>query len=556
MAIFKVQRSVFQQPGIIEAPGKIFIEGQAHDATTLSPIFNQGWPSSTASFTRANNALPLYSMSNRMWQISPWGVNPQVSAGAFDMTLMDAGQGRINYAYQMVNSPNTLIVGPDTQYYSEFITAKFYNLNTLQFMGNTNTGSLINPYDRGIGGIFFERDANNVYAIWQGNHPYWGRNDAFTYRVFNINPSTRAVTQIAAEPTTSGLLSMVLIHESSTQFYFYAARSDGTVNTAKTHQIYTLDKATTTWTQRGSNTRPATTGGPMYFPSHAINTTGTAHAAFMGEYGAATGSKITFAVMQFDANTPASAPTWTNVTPSGAALSPGSLSQSNQLSLRTWAFTSGSNTYICVAPFDNAIDTTVPALTDYYIHVYKCATASPTTISYVASTQVNSSLRPKALIPTSSNFSNLVVPFRGSISFFYWNAATERYVLGSSLAVDPNFVSVDQTGRTWIAESNTALNANLHVVSPTISSTITVNFQSTSITYAGTVVNTNLLVSAYNFSGSRTANSVTLQMDTNSATFADGTTSKLVTTLTSGDLSVPIKITGAGYVRVLANLSI
>jgi hypothetical protein len=356
--------------------------------------------------------------------------------------------------------------------------------------------------------------------------------------------------------TLAGAGSLVLIHESASDFYFYRTTSDGVANTAKTNQVFTLNKATATWTQRGTSTRPATTGGPAYFPSHAINTSGTSHAAFIGEYGAATGSKITFGVIQFDANTPASAPTWTNVTPSGAALSPGSLSQSNQLSLRTWAFTSGSNTYICVGAFDNATDTSVPALTDYYIHVYKCATASPTTISYVASTQINSSLRPKALIPTTSNFSNLVVPFRGSLSFFYWNAATERYVLGSSLAVDPAFVSVDQTGRIWITESNTALNANMHVVSPTIASTITVNFQSTSITYSGTVVNTNLLVSAYNFAGSRTASNVTLQMDTNSATFADGTTSKLVTTLTTGDLSVPIKITGAGYVRVLANLSI
>jgi len=563
MAIFKVQRAILQQPGIIETPGKIFIEGQAHDASTLAPLFNQGWPSSTAGFSRTDNALPLFPMTNRFWQNNhAWGREMSISFGAFDATLLDSGQGRVFYGYQMVNNPNTFMIGP-TSFYAgslDWDSANFYNLSTLQFLGGA-TGGYDNPFDRGAGGIFYERDANNVYTLWNGYYPYSNattsgdRARVGAYKIRNVNPSNRTSTSIVSLGQSTSASNLVLIHESATHFYFYAATSSGSTTTAHTHSVGNLEKATGAWVWRGTNARPLTTSGPAYYPSHAINTSGSIFTSFMGEHAAATGSKISFAVIQFDANSPGSSPTWTNVTPTGAASSPGTLTQSAQLTLRTWAFQSGSNTYICVGAVDNAPNTTLPA-TDYAIHVYKCATASPTSIQYVSSTFVNASLRPKALLPTSSNFSNIIAPLAGSVGFLYWDAALERYILGSSLSVDPRFIAVDQTGRIWISEANTSYNANLHVVSPTISSTLTVEFQNPSITYSGTTVDTNLLVSAFNFSGARIASSVTLQLDTNSATFADGTTSKTVTTLTTGNLSVPIKIIAAGYVRVLANISI
>lgn len=560
MAIFKVQRDVTLRPGIIETPGKIYIEGQAHDSSTLAPLFNQGWPGTDVNYGRIDRAMPLYSMSSRFWSINTaFTVNIQASFGAFDLSLIDCGQGRLFHGYRMVNSSNTFILGPDYSLsYESTSGARFFNLDNLTFSGNTTAAGLNGTWDRGIGGIFFERDANNVYMLWHSAHNYTGRWDASTWRLMNLNPSNRTITaNNISEVTNSGPSNLVLIHESPTHFYFYNAKNDGNVNVAKTHSIGTLEKSNFTFAWRATNNRPAVTGGPAYFPSHAINTSGNNYAMFMGEYAGGTASKISFAVVQFDQTTPATSPTWTNVTPTGATASPGTLTQTGALTLRTWAFQSGSNTYICVGAIDQASNNTgSTAVTDYFIHVYKCATSAPTTIQYVSSVSLSGSLRPKAIIPVDSTFSNVIVPFTGSVSFFYWDAGNERYVLGSSLSLDPRYISVDQTGRIWITEANSTFNANLHVVSPTISSTVTVQFQNPNITYAGTVVDSNLLVSAFNFSGSRIASTVTLQLDTNSATFADGTTSRTVTTLTSGNLSVPIKITAAGYVRVLANISI
>lgn len=568
MAIFKVQRDVTLRPGIIETQGKIFIEGQAHDSSTLAPIFNEGWAHSNTSYGRIGSSLPLYSMSNRFWTKNvTYGANYLTSYGIFDATLMDSGQGRISYVYRMVNSPNTIIIGPDTsQSHYENVVCRFVDASTFTYTGAAGGGGFQQwDRDRGIGGIFFERDANNVYMLWGGAHNNTvsssGNETGTGWRFFQVNPTNRTIVQnvrgsVGANFSSHpGDNSLILIHESPTNFYFYRVTSLGAAGTSYGHSVVTIEKSTGTFTTRGSNSRPTTSGGPAYFPSHAINTSGTNFALFVGEFAATTGSKISFGVVQFDTSVPATAPTWTNVAPTGASLSPGSLTASSQLTLRTWAFQSGSNTYICVGAIDQATNTSIN-LTDYYIHVYKCSTAAPTSIQYVSSTQINASLRPKALIPVDSSFSNIIVPFEGSTAFFYWDAANERYVQGSTLSVNPNYISVDQTGRIWISEANGTYNANLHVVSPTISSTVTVAFQNTSITYSGTTIDTNLIVNAYNFTGARIASSVTLQLDTNSATFADGTKSRTVTTLTTGNLSVPIKIIAAGYVRVLANISI
>jgi hypothetical protein len=94
------------------------------------------------------------------------------------------------------------------------------------------------------------------------------------------------------------------------------------------------------------------------------------------------------------------------------------------------------------------------------------------------------------------------------------------------------------------------------VFSQTISNSIKVGFANSNLRYTGSVINSNLIVSAYNFKGERVANNVTLQIDSASATFADGTTSTTITTSATGDTLVPVKITGAGYVRVVSNLAI
>jgi len=76
------------------------------------------------------------------------------------------------------------------------------------------------------------------------------------------------------------------------------------------------------------------------------------------------------------------------------------------------------------------------------------------------------------------------------------------------------------------------------------------------LTYSGSTINTNLVVNAYNAAGTRIVNNVTIQIDSTVCTFDDDTLTKTVTTSSSADTNVPIKVKGAGYIRILANLAI
>ena len=553
MAVFRPQRIIFTPPAIQEMPGKIFIEGQAHDATTLAPLFNQALPMSVQwSALGGSNTMPLFALGSRFWQIGTSVANSRTSCSPTDASLNDAGQSKMSYSYQLSNVPNTLVIGPASYSSSNTGTTQFYNTSTLMPAGLGAPVSFDSAQPTFP--LAFAEIGNTVYHLSAQNNN--GPSVSGAFKIISTNTSTFASAVLSAFGVGAAMGMMTEVHESPTNVYFYnplpVAIAAGT-----THTLYTFDKTTAVTTARGTSpARPVAAGGPSYFPSHAVSTGTNTRATFNAEIAATTGSQLNFVVCAFDVTTPATAPVWTTVTPSGATGMLGTLTQNTYLTMRTWAFNVGATTYICVGTLDMSSSGSGLGLQTYVIHVYKCATATPTSISYCSSIMLSQALYTKAIMPTDSTFANLIVPTSGSVEFYSWNQSTESYSKSSTLAIVPASIAIDQTGRIWINENNVSKAAGLHVLSPTISSNITVNFDNTALTYAGTVINANLIVDAYNYLGARTANNVTIQLDSNSCTFADGTTTKTVTTLTSGDLLVPIKVVSAGYVRVIANLSI
>ena len=93
-------------------------------------------------------------------------------------------------------------------------------------------------------------------------------------------------------------------------------------------------------------------------------------------------------------------------------------------------------------------------------------------------------------------------------------------------------------------------------MTPTLPVTVSITPENTSYSYAGSNINTFVNVSAINASGARIATSVKLVIEGSSMTFSDSTTTKTVTTLTTGDLQVDTIITGAGFTNVTASIEI
>lgn len=81
---------------------------------------------------------------------------------------------------------------------------------------------------------------------------------------------------------------------------------------------------------------------------------------------------------------------------------------------------------------------------------------------------------------------------------------------------------------------------------PTVPSTISVEFQSSSYNYTGSPISTNLIVSSRNSNGERIAKTLRITLIGGIIKFSDNTTEKDVTSLTNGDLSVPVVISGGG----------
>lgn len=140
----------------------------------------------------------------------------------------------------------------------------------------------------------------------------------------------------------------------------------------------------------------------------------------------------------------------------------------------------------------------------------------------------------------------------GLIKLWSWNSLTETFNLINTLAVGTyKEAMVDSLYRLWVLDSS----EKLHVFTPELPNTVTVAFQAASYDYTGTNISTNLLVNVRDINGVRQIADVQLFIDTTNAQFGGaGVRLTSTTTLNSGDTIVPITITGAGQVRIKANI--
>jgi len=148
--------------------------------------------------------------------------------------------------------------------------------------------------------------------------------------------------------------------------------------------------------------------------------------------------------------------------------------------------------------------------------------------------------------------------FTNTFKLYAWNNST-----GWQETVSINTVVTacgrDGDGRIWYVQTSTA-QANtapeLHILTPSLPVSITINPEFASYDYAGTPINSYINVSAYNASGNRIAADVKLVINGGSMTFSDTTTVKTVTTLTNAEKQQNIIITGAGFSNITASVEI
>ena len=221
----------------------------------------------------------------------------------------------------------------------------------------------------------------------------------------------------------------------------------------------------------------------------------------------------------------------------------------------TTTWTSGGNRYLCDFKIDGRC-TFFENDEDWKTWVvYKVDASTPKTLTYHSKVVMPGHARQWIWLNDSQTL--MGVWFQNSFVVYSWNDTT-GWNSTTTLNHSVYEVGRDSLDRIWFTKASSTIEQRkeLHLLTPTLPVTISVTPELTSYTYSGSDIVTNLAVSAINASGARIATSVKLTIEGSSMKFSDDSTTKTVTTLTTGDLSVATKVVGAGFTNVAASIEI
>jgi len=220
---------------------------------------------------------------------------------------------------------------------------------------------------------------------------------------------------------------------------------------------------------------------------------------------------------------------------------------------QTWV--SNSTRYVGYFVLDHAQKHTADTAFKTFV-MYEVDSADPTALTYHSKLEVTDT--PRNMIWLNDERTLLGLFFRNNFKMYVWNDVsgwTEASVIGEQV----HAMGRDSLDRIWYTtktSTSTANFADINLLSPTLPVSVNITPELSSYAYGGSDIASYLDVSALNASGARTATNVRLVIEGSSMTFTDGSTTKTITTLTSGDLQVGTVVTGAGYTNVTASIEL
>ena len=239
---------------------------------------------------------------------------------------------------------------------------------------------------------------------------------------------------------------------------------------------------------------------------------------------------------------------------SASSFQNGGNNRCEQQNLQTW---SGSSLrYLCDMKLDGR-----PMAKDsdaaYRTWVtYSVGASDPKALTYHSKVEMPST--PRSMIWLNDSHTMLGVWFKNSFGIYSWNDTT-GWNQTTNLPHKVQNIGRDSLDRIWYIRPSTKYGSakpELHLLTPTLPVTISVAPENATYTYSGSTITSYIDVSAINASGARIASSVKLVIEGSSMTFSDDSTSKTVTTLTTGELQVATKVISAGFTNVSASIEI
>jgi len=217
-------------------------------------------------------------------------------------------------------------------------------------------------------------------------------------------------------------------------------------------------------------------------------------------------------------------------------------------------FESSGNRYLTLFPVHGSYqvhDNTPQART---FVSYQVDPADPKSLTHHSATIVPVTIRNVVMLNDARTM--LGVIGEGAIYIYNWNNV-DGWVLTTTYAGKFTGLGRDGTDRIWATEVGAnGSYASIHIITPSIPVKISIVPASTSYNYTGSDISTSVAVSAYNSSGDRIAVDVSLTIDGSTMNFGGGSTSTVVTTSISADVTQAVTITGSGLSDIVASVQI
>lgn len=216
-------------------------------------------------------------------------------------------------------------------------------------------------------------------------------------------------------------------------------------------------------------------------------------------------------------------------------------------------FVSGGTRYLSVIPMASAYQVNDSQASARTIVTYSVDASNPKSLTHHSAVEVPATIKNVVFL----NDARTSMGVFNQESFHIYNFDNVNgWVKTSTLPYQFWSVGRDSQDRIWGTAYNTSGYVDVHLITPSVATSIVITPASNTYNYSGSNINSTINVSAYNSSGSRIATSVDLTIDGSTMTFSGGATTTTVTTSTSADVSEAIVITGAGFSEIIAKVDI
>ena len=587
MSLINRQNQNINMPAIIETPSSIWMQGQEHDASTLTPLFGKQFVNNHSNTNTNGTIYTKYSGTLGSAYDNGNHTNRSVDYFAFNLEDFNRGMKDVN-GYQWNDGFNYY-----TMEYGGYRMWKFNPSNqnlTYGLVDRPNATTGLNQCGWAAAHIhenfILDEDSTNVYLM-SGTHTirgYYERTPCECYEgnKGNYRRQTKqftyfSKTTLSATNDTSPLISNCngfnsYIGRSSTRLFVYRSKEDQNstdliMYTKSTNTVTTVQSLT----HSGSHTpipseafQIDTSGSFGFYHTHVVpngvpsgssNPKHQIQRIIFNKDGSQASGSSGPAVVAYNTNCTVDYSASGSLSPND--LWPNSWTTATQryFQRRSKLFlhypTSGSAMYLIafnITPYGNE-DSNKNYYNALVFETHPTASANLTYRSYrPIYNDLGGEIR--AVIAMDSNTNRFLVVTTNNMAIYTFDTSSKTLTLAQTIPGEFRHYGVDTYGRLW---ATTYAN---DLFSFTLDSPVRINISSptSSYSYSGTSISSSVNVEARNYLGSYVAVPTRLTIEGTSAVFTSNGLSYIdVTTSTGSLVNVPITITNGGFTRILAS---